>query len=282
VRQSTVIINSEVIAMSCAQRHLPLVFVLVGAVLGQTTAGPNPAQLFEKGMNALTGTGLSRNDVTASDYIRRSAELGYAPAQVTLGYFYETGTILTREPKEGVHWYKSAAQQDDVLGEWLLGRAIFNGETSMRDLNEASDWLSKAAAHNDPFGEYLLGMTRLERNDYPQAAEWFRKAAVQGLPQAQQQLAQLLEEGKGVDVNKFDAYVWLLVSFDAGNSSTAADLQKLEADLGSNQVERAKTKARELESSVARAVVARGCTGWAGEFDRVPSPPPPDLQRFCR
>jgi TPR repeat protein len=267
----------------CKPRNsLLCVFVLAGSLFGQTTAALSAAQLYEKGMNALTGTGLSRNDVNATDYIRRSAELGYAPAQVTLGYFYETGTILTREPEQGAEWYKKAAQQDDVLGEWLLGRAIFNGQTSIRDLNEASEWLNKAAAHNDPFSQHLLGMIRLERNDYAQAAEWFRKAAKQGLPQAQQQLGQLLEQGKGVGVNKLDAYVWLLVSFDAGNSSTAVDLQKLEPELGSNQVEQAKTKARELESFVVRAVVARGCTGWAGEFDRVPSPPPPDLQRFCR
>jgi len=249
---------------------------------GQTTSGLSPLQLYEKGMNALTGTGVSRSNLNATDYIRRSAELGYAPGQVTLGYFYETGTILTREPQQGAEWYKKAAQQDDVLGEWLLGRAIFNGETSMRDLNEASDWLKKAAAHNDPFGEYLLGMIRLERNDYSQAAEWFRTAAHQGLPQAQQQLGLLLKQGKGAELNKFEAYVWLLVSFDAGNRATAADLQQLEAELGSNRTEEAKTKARELESSVARALVARGCTGWAGESNPVPSPPPPDLQRFCR
>ncbi len=76
--------------------------------------------------------------------------------------------------------------------------------------------------------------------------------------------------------------MWLLVSLDAGNQAVATDLQQLEADLGSNQVEQAKTKAFELEKSVARAVVARGCTGWPGEFDAMPAPPTPDLQRFCR
>jgi len=110
----------------CKPRNsLLCVFVLAGSLFGQTTAALSAAQLYEKGMNALTGTGLSRNDVNATDYIRRSAELGYAPAQVTLGYFYETGTILTREPEQGAEWYKKAAQQDDVLGEWLLGPRHF-------------------------------------------------------------------------------------------------------------------------------------------------------------
>jgi TPR repeat protein len=260
---------------------LVFAFISIGS-FAQSAAGPSPSQLYEKGMNALTGTGVSRNDLNATEYIRRSAEMGYAPAEVVLGYFYETGTILTREPVEAAHWYKKAAEQGDVLGEELLGRIIFSGQSTTRDLNEAEKWLQKAADHDDPFSQYLLGMIRLERSDYPHAADWFRKAANRGLPQAQQQLGELLKQGKGVSVDKFDAYVWLLISFNAGNTAVASDLQELEADLGSNQVEKAKTSARDLESSVSRAVVARGCTGWPGEFDALPAPPPPDVQRFCR
>jgi len=245
------------------------------------TLGVNAPQLYEKGMNALTGVGVSRSDVNAADYFRRSAELGYAPAQVALGYFYDTGSVLARDPDQAAFWYKKAALQDDSLGEWLLGREIFLG-TGIRDLNEASDWLQKAARHDNPFAQFLLGQIRLERNDYAQAADWFAKAANQGLPQAQQQLGLLLKQGRGVNEDKFEAYVWLLLSFDAARTPVANDLQELEAALGSTRVEQAKIKAREMEKTVSRAVVARGCTGWPGEFDSVPAPPPPDVQRFCR
>jgi uncharacterized protein len=257
-------------------------FLAPVASFTQTTAGPSPEQLYDKGMNALIGSGPSHSDLNATQYLRRSAELGYAPAQVVLGYLFETGNVLTRDPGQAADWYKKAAEQDDVLGEELLGRIIFSGEANVRDLNEAEKWLRKAASHDDPFSEYLLGMVRLERNDYSHAAEWFGKAANQGLPQAQQQLGELLRQGQGVNSDKFEAYVWLLISFDAGNTKVATNLEQLEAELGSNQVERAKSAARERESSVTRSVVARGCTGWPGEFDALPSPPPPDLHRFCR
>jgi len=246
-----------------------------------TALGMNSEQLYAKGMNALIGAGLSRNEANAVDYIRRSAELGYAPAQVTLGYFYDTGSVLTREPDQAATWYKKAALQDDFLAEWLLGRDIFLG-VGARDLNQAGEWLEKAARHDDPFAQYLLGKIRLERNDYSKAAEWFGKAANQGLPQAQWQLGLLLKQGRGVNEDKFEAYVWLLLSFNAANTPVGPDLQELEAALGSNQVEQAKSKAREMESTVTRTVAAHGCTGWPGEFDAVPTPPPPDLQRFCR
>lgn len=251
-------------------------------VQSQTAAGDDGPKLFDKGMNALIGSGPTRSAANAQDYFHRSAERGYAPAQDVLGYFQETGIATPAEPAQAAEWYKKAALQDDSLAQWRLGQLIYAGAFPPRDLNEASSWLQKSAGHDNAFAEYILGMIKLERNDYPGAAEWFRKSAEQGLPQAQQQLASLLQRGQGVDVDKFGAYVWLLVSSDSGNRSAANNLQALESDLGSNQVEQAKNKARQVEQTANRSVAAHGCTGWPGEFDAPPAPPPPDLQRFCR
>jgi TPR repeat protein len=142
--------------------------------------------------------------------------------------------------------------------------------------------MSKAASQGDPFGQYLLGLIKLEGNDYPRAAEWFRNAAMQGLPQAQAQLGELFKLGWGVTEDKFEVYVWLLVSFDAGSHTVAADLAALEGELGANRVDEAKSKARDLEQTSSRTVVTRGCSGWPGDFNLVPTPPSPDIQRFCR
>lgn len=244
---------------------------------------PNASRLFDMGMTAMMGVGPDRNEQSALENIRRSAQMGYPPAEVLLGYFYDTGTIVTKEPGQAADWYRKAALQDDPVGEWLLGRLIFMGAVP-RDLTEAARWLQKAAAHNDPFGEYLLGKVKLEHQDYAKAAELFRKAAVQGLPQAQQQLGFLLKQGQGVNLDKSEAYTWLLISYDAGNqsASVANSLAQLDAELGSSQAQEAKNKAREIEQTSNRVVVARGCTGWPGEFDAIPVPPPPDIQNSCR
>ena len=270
--------------MRCRLPSLFLICLLLSrAAFTQTsTLGLNAPQLFEKGMNSLMGVGASRNDLNAVDYLRRSAELGYPPAQVALGYFYDTGSVVSQDSGQAADWYKKAAKQDDRLADWLLGRLYYNGNGVPRDLNAAESWLQKAANQGDPFGQQLLGLIRLERNDYAKAADWFRKAAMQGSPQAQAQLGELLKDGRGVTQDQFEAYVWLLVSFDTGNQTLAADLAALEGALGSNRVDEAKRKARGLEQTVSRAVVSRGCSGWPGEFDLVPAPPPPDIQRFCR
>lgn len=259
-------------------------FILVGClgcarILGQSAT--RGQELFDKGMDALVGTGPSRSDLNALDYLR-AANLGYAPAQVALGSLYQTGRSVIRDPRQALEWYTKAAQQDDPLAAWLAGSLIFSRDGVLRDINEAGVWFRKSAQHGDPFGEYLeylLGMVKLERREYKEAAEWFRKAAIQGLPQAQQQLGTLLRHGQGVKQDKREAYMWLLLSFESGNSSLASELQALEADLFSNQVEEAKIKARSVGI---RAAVAHGCTGWPGEFQLVPAPPPPETQRYCR
>jgi TPR repeat protein len=259
-----------------------LVFCCISGGAQTSAAGPSATELFGKGMNALVGSSATRSSADAIEYFHRSADMGYAPAQVVLGYLYESGRVTTADPRGAFDWYKKAAQQDDPLAQWLAGRIIYAGAVPGRDLNEASGFLQSSADHGNPFGEYLLGQIKLERQDYPSAAAWFRKAAEQGLPQAQEQLAKLLRDGRGVAADKFEAYVWMLISSNAGNHRVASDLQALEADLGTNQVEQAKARARDMEGSVTRSVAAHGCTGWPGEFDVIPAPPPPDRQRFCR
>ncbi len=244
-------------------------------------AGPTPAELFDRGMNQLSGANFNRSPLSATHALRRSADLGYAPAQVVLGYFSETGVVTTLDPGGAAEWYRKAADGGDRLGQWLLGRLYLTGQGVARDSALAERWLRQAAEQGDPFGQYLLATVYSER-DYTKAPEWFRRAAEQGLPQAQYRFGLALARGCGVNVNKFEAYVWLLVSADAGNALAAQELQALEADLGTNQTEAAKTRARALEKSVSRSVVARGCTGWAGEFDEIPAPPPPGVQTFCR
>src|ERR1700751_5930455 len=87
-----------------------------------TTLAMNAPRLFEIGLNSLTSFAPSHNEADALDYFHRSADLGYAPAQVMMGSFYDTGTVASRDRSQAADWYKKAAQQDDALGAWLLGR----------------------------------------------------------------------------------------------------------------------------------------------------------------
>ncbi len=71
---------------------IPILALMSVFVTAQSTS---PDALYERGIDAITGVGTSRNDMLGIDYFRRSADLGYGPAQIALAYYYETGTVIT-------------------------------------------------------------------------------------------------------------------------------------------------------------------------------------------
>jgi len=239
-----------------------------------------PEQLFDAGMNALSGSTNTQNSFAAVDYFRKSANKGYAPAQVVMGYFADDGTLIAANANDAAEWYRKAADQGDVLAQWLLGRLYVIGSGLPRDYAAAQQILTSPAEQGNPFAALILGRVKLDR-DYTQAPKWFRIAAGQGLPAAQFQYAIALRDGRGVSQDRFEAYVWFLIAQDAGYPASN-DLSALDGILSRDQIDRAKEKARKLEDSVSRSVAARGCTGWPGELDEIPTPPPPRIQRFCR
>jgi TPR repeat protein len=239
--------------------------------------------IYQRGLNAFAGGPLSRSDFRGLDDIRKAADLGYAPAQFAMGYMLETGAYTVSNVSDSVIWYRKAAEQGDRLAQWNLGRCYYTGSGVSTDLDQAELWLKQSAEQGDPFGQYLLGRVKQDRSSYEQAARLFDESAHQGLPQAQVRLARMLKDGRAPGgVNKYGAYVWFLAAQAAGDNTVANDVSELEGQLGSTLIEKAKTEAHDLSLQTARAAIARGCTGWQGELDVVPQPPPLALQQFCR
>jgi TPR repeat protein len=236
-------------------------------------------ELYERAMNALTGVPPSRNDITGIDLLRRSAEIGFSPAQTALGFINEDGVLVPRNFQEAASWYRKAALQGDRLAAWSLGRLYFVGSIpgSRRD---GERWLTQAANAGDPFGAYLLALS-IDELDHAAATKYLRQAAVQGLPFAQYKLALALRDGIGTPVNKTEAYVWFLLSLQAGVQNAAVAVQALEGELGTTKTEQGKSRARELQNTLTRSANAHSCTGWNGELSEIPTPPPLDIQRFC-
>jgi hypothetical protein len=257
---------------------LSSIFLFLSALaFAQSTS---PEALYERGMDAITGVGSSRNDSEGVDNFRRSSDVGYGPAQIALGYYYETGTFLARDPAQAVDLYRKAAQQGDPLAGWLAGRLYFLGNGVPRDLDAARKWLKLAADQNNAYGAYYMGRLMADR-DFMKAPAFYKIAADQGLPQAQYFYAKSLKDGRGIPQDRITAYVWYTIASDAGYSAAGADLNEIDGGLTPDQISQARAKAHDMEQVVIRAVTARGCSGWDGEFDEFPAPPPPKLQRFC-
>lgn len=230
-------------------------------------------------MNKLTGVPLNQNEFAGIDLMTRSADLGYLPAQVALGYIYDTGRFVANNPSKAADIYRKASSQGSHLAEYLLGRLYFNGILA-GGRRDGEKWLQAAADGGNPFASYLLGVSIYER-DPAAAVPRFRAAAEQGLPYAQYRLAKALLDGRVPPVNKHEAYLWFFVSREAGIGEAATDMSSLESSMGTTETEMAKSEARELQTRVRRSANAKQCTGWSGELDSIPSPPPLDIQRYC-
>jgi uncharacterized protein len=258
---------------------------LIVALLAIPSFGQNISakDIYQRGLNAFAGGPMSRSDFRGIDDIRKAADMGYAPAQFAMGYMLETGTYTAGGVSDAATWYRKAAEQGDRLAQWNLGRCYYTGVGVSTDLDKAELWLKQSAEQGDPFGQYLLGRVKQDRSSYEQAARFFDESAHQGLPQAQVKLARMFKEGRAPGgVNKYNAYVWFLVAQTAGDNTVANDVSELEGQLGSTSIEKAKTEAYDLGQQTTRAAVARGCTGWQGELDTFPQPPPVGVQQFCR
>ncbi|MFY9647205.1 MAG: tetratricopeptide repeat protein [Terriglobales bacterium] len=263
-------------------RRTILSSVLVLSSMMAFAQSSSPDALYERGIDAITGIGTSRNDALGVDYFHHSADLGYGPAQIALAYYYETGTFLPKDPAHAFDLYRKAATQGDPLAGWLVGRLYFLGLGTARDPEAARKWLKLAADQKNAYGAYYLGRLMAEK-DYTKAPALYKIAADQGLPQAQYFYAKALKDGRGIPQDRLTAYVWFTIAGDAGYLAAGAELDEL--DRGSfftmDQISQAKAQARDMEQVVIRAVTARGCSGWDGEFSDLPTPPPPNLQRFC-
>jgi hypothetical protein len=267
-----------------AETCLNLAFWLftIPSGLAQPSRSPNPTTKvqYDRGMNALRGAGSSKDILSEIEDIRRAAEAGYTLAQTSLAYFDDNGMYVSQNSSEAIRWYKKAAATDDAVAQFGLGRAYYMGSGTSRDLNEAKVWLTKAADNGYPQANYLIGRL-METLDYTAAPESYRKAAEIGFPLAQYRLGLALASGRGIPIDRTEAYIWLLLSLEAHVDQAATPMSDLESFMGTSATESAKTRARELENTVTRAAHASSCQGWVGELDEVPTVPPPELRKFC-
>ena len=103
-----------------------------------------------------------------------------AAAQANIGYYYDNGYGVEKNPEEAVRWYKVAAKNGNIYAQYNLGimYEIGNGVTQ----------------------------------DYEKAYEWFNMAAERGDRQAAVYLGLFNEEGMGRSVDNIQAYAWYSIA----------------------------------------------------------------------
>ena len=209
------------------------------------------AQLALAGLCA-GGDGVEQDYVQAAYWFTKAAEQGEQSAQADLGKLYEDGLGVPQDYAQAAVWYRKAAEQGlSTEAQYRLGLLYFYGQGVAQDYAEAAHWFRKATCggrgHTD--AQYYLGFMyqygRGVQHDDVQAAMWYRKAAEgdredmlqtiegelvwakstdKGRSEAQFNLAEMCEEGRGVNQDYAQAAYWYRKAADQGHSDAQNNL----------------------------------------------------------
>jgi len=172
------------------------------------------AQVYEEGRLVPKSYAVSR------EWMLKSAEQGYAPAQGAVGMMYMGPN---GDYGKADMWLRRAAEQGNAEAQFWLGAAYEQGRIGTTDYLEAFKWLRKAAEQGHPDAQTSLGQMYEDGEYVPQnyalAAKWYRKAAEHvpnrgGAGVARNNLGLLYLNGLGVPKNYVLAYMWFALAFN--------------------------------------------------------------------
>lgn len=112
----------------------------------------------------------------------------------------------------------------DATGQVRLGNK-YSSESFFTPKNDeaAAEWYRKAALQGNAEGEYRLGVCYDWGLGVPKnnllAVEWYRKAAQGGNEAAQYELGKCYRLAKGVNLDLVKAYLWFNLSAASGNAN---------------------------------------------------------------
>ncbi|HXQ14551.1 MAG TPA: tetratricopeptide repeat protein [Caulobacteraceae bacterium] len=118
------------------------------------------------------------------------------------------------------------AEQGNAMAQWQVGYMTLEGEGAPKDSAVAQVWWVKAADQGLAQAQCNLGQM-FEfgwggiAKDQATAFGWYLKAANLGHNTAQGQLARMYEEGRGVEKDLAQAYVWRFVYLHADSDSSS-------------------------------------------------------------
>lgn len=199
--------------------------------------------------------------------IKQAAELGNAEAQYNLGYCFQSGTGIGKDPVKAAEWYLKSANQGYNDGLYQMMMAYGNGDGVEQNPEKAFSFALKCAENNDPTCMWNvvncyhqgLGTTK----DLNKILNWAIRLAKLENPEnltqsgyitsTRLQLAKMYRDGKELKLDYFLSYQWFLIynEFKVDFSimeqeSVIKEIKELELKLKTKQKEEARSKAETL------------------------------------
>jgi TPR repeat protein len=103
---------------------------------------PVAAQSYEKGRQAY----INGDYAEAAQIWRVMAGKGDASSRYSLGFLFEQGQGVSRDPSKAAYWYELAARQGYALAQGNLGTLLAKGNGVPKNLVQAYAWTVLAAS----------------------------------------------------------------------------------------------------------------------------------------
>ncbi len=175
------------------------------------------------------------------------------------------------EYKKAVELWRAPAVAGDADAQFNLGQAYKLGRGVPTDLGLAEEWYRKAAVQGHRQAEDNYGLALFQNNKRSDAVKWLEKSVARGEPRAQFVLGTMLFNGDVVQKDWVRAYGLMVRANSTGLPQAGATLAQMDRYIGLQERQQGLALARQLESGTAVASAPAAGTVASAE---VPAPAP--------
>lgn len=171
----------------------------------------------------LLGVGTAKDPAQARQWFAKAAEVGYVPAENTLGVAYQSGYGGEKNARKARDILKRAADAGYAPAQYNLARLYYFGEDGVpRDAQLAGAWFEAAAKAGHPGALYFAG-EMYDRGEgvavnQDKAIVYYKEAALKGNATAQNALGSYFYRGQLVPRDLALARRWFEAAAKQGQS----------------------------------------------------------------
>ncbi|MEM8877227.1 MAG: peptidoglycan-binding protein [Pseudomonadota bacterium] len=219
-----------------------------GTEEGQSLTATQQGGTFVPGGFGVTeeGSGIFNDtlpEAIGTPALRKAAQEGDALAQHEVARRFSEGRAIPQDLEAAADWYQRAAAQGLAPAQYALATLYEKGNGVDQDVSMAEMWYKRAADQGNRKAMYnlavMLSAGAKGTPDYTGAAPWFRRAAELGLRDSQFNLGVMHARGLGVNQDNIEAFKWFAVAAAQGDKEAINFRDKLAAELGDSDKERA-------------------------------------------
>lgn len=154
--------------------------------------------------------------------------------------------------KAAVDKWRAPAIQGNADAQFNLGQAYKLGRGVPADLNQAEEWYRKAAVQGHPQAEDNYGLALFQNGKRAEAVPWLEKSANRGEPRAQFVLGTMYFNGDGVTRDWVRAYALMVRSSQSGLPQAATALAQMDKYVSLQERQQGLAMARTYEDMANR------------------------------